>query len=248
MTVCWKPISQTYDGFSLDRVVADPELNQQLADTCRYLGLPGEARTWNWHLFRMRKAGLLVELPTTRRTKFSWEICDEYLFASEIAWRQMIDAGSESLDSILCDPFLAAEFDAIAKRWAPGHSPLEYRWAALKLRKRAKQVRARAEVLTDAHLSKAIPLDARPSKLFPERAGIYVVTSADKKPLYAGEASNLRHRIESQFAGSCPLGKKEVRTLTARFFSTECPSTDRLAYQLRIVKKQRPLLNLPDHK
>src|SRR5688500_202967 len=35
------------DGYSLDRVVADPELNGLFAEQCRSLGLPGEARSWN---------------------------------------------------------------------------------------------------------------------------------------------------------------------------------------------------------
>ncbi len=239
---------QTHDGFSLDRVVADPQLNQRLADACRQLGLPGEARTWNWVLFGMRKAGLLVDTPTTRRTEFSWTDCEEYLFASEIAWRQMIDAGSESLDSILCDPFLAAEFDAIAKRWAPGYSELEYRWAAMRLRKKAKEVRGRAEVLTDAHLSKAFSLESIGASKFAEQAGVYIVANSDKQALYAGEASNLRHRLQKQFAPKCPLGEKEVNRLTARFFPTSCLFGDRLAYQLRVVKRHRPRFNLPDHR
>ena len=134
---------QTYEQYSLDRVVADPELNAKFVEACRELSLPGEPRTWNQQLFSLRKAGELAHLPAVRRTEFSWEACEPYLFASEIAWRQMIDAGHESLDTILCDPALAGQFDEIARRWAPGFSPLEYRWAALKLRKSAKVVRAR---------------------------------------------------------------------------------------------------------
>ena len=73
----------------------------------------------------------MAAMPTVRRTEFCWQACEQYLFASEIAWRQMIDGGHDSLDSILCDPFLAAQFDELAARWAPGYSPLEYRWAAI---------------------------------------------------------------------------------------------------------------------
>ena len=239
---------RAYEGFSLDRLVADPEMNLRFADVCTQLGLPGEARTWNWTLFRMRKAGQLADMPTTRRTEISWDACEDYLFASEIAWRQMIDIGSESLDSILCDPFLAAEFDSIAKRWAPGQSPLEYRWAALKLRKKARECRTRAELLTDAHLSRPMGLKSRGSKAFPDEPGVYIVAGSKNEPLYAGEASNLRLRLERQFSGEdCPL-RSQVGRLTARFFPTSCTSTDRLAYQFRVVKQQKPLLNLPDHK
>ena len=40
--------------------------------------------------------------------------------------------------AILCDPILVREFEQIASGIVPGHSPREYRWAALNLRKRRK--------------------------------------------------------------------------------------------------------------
>jgi DNA modification methylase len=238
---------RAYDGFSLDRLVADPDLNAALADACRSLGLPGEPRTWNWTLFGMRKAGLLADLPTTRRTEFGWEECQNYLFASEIAWRQMIDKGHESLDNMLCDPFLASRFDDIARQWAPGYTPLQYRWAAMKLRKSAKQVRSRAELLTLAQFTEEIPLDRNGGKKAPEQSGIYVVVArSNGEHLYAGEASNLRQRFRRQFGPKTRPLWKEWESLTARYFPTACGYTDRLAYQRRLIVKHRPVWNLPD--
>jgi len=238
---------RSYDGYSLDRVVADPELNQQLANACQELGLAGEPRTWNHTLFGMRKAGVLSNLPTTSETKITWEACESYLFASEIAWRQLIDAGHASLDEILCDPFLAAEFDRIASLWAPGYTPLEYRWAAIKLRKSAKQVRVRSELLTDASLSDEVPLDKSGVQRLPAAPGVYVVAAAgDRKPLYAGQASNLRQRVQSQFGSKTKsLWKDRSTNLAARYFPTACGSLDRLAYQRRLVTVHSPQLNLP---
>jgi site-specific DNA-methyltransferase (adenine-specific) len=239
---------RAYDGFSLDRVVADPDLNRKLADACREIGLAGEPRTWNWTLFGMRKAGLLTGMPTVRRTEIGWDDCESYLFASEIAWRQMIDDGCESLDSILCDPFLAASFDEIASQWAPGHTPLEYRWAAMKLRKTAKVVRVRASLLTDARLRREVALDRRGMAQLPDQPGIYVVSgAADGKHLYAGEAANLRRRLCNQFGPATrPLWKRCAESLTARYFPTACACTDRLAYQRRLVARHRPMFNLPE--
>ena len=238
---------RTYDGFSLDRVVADPELNERLAAACRELGLPGEPRDWNWMLFGMRKTGQLVRFPTIRRTEIRWEACDDFLFASEIAWRQLIDSGCESLDYILCDPVLASSFDEVARGWAPGYRPLDYRWAAMKLRKSAKQVRTRAKVLVDAHFSDELSLDGGTIRKLPEQPGVYVVTAvSEKKPIYAGEASNLRQRLKNQFGPKTRPAWKAWSKLTARYFPTSCPCTDRLAYQRRLVMQQRPLLNLPD--
>lgn len=122
---------KTHEGFSADRVVADPVLNQQFVSTCQQLGLAGDPRTWNTLLFRLRKAGKLADIDTARWTTVAWEDCDDYLFASEIALQQMLDEQlARSLDEILCDPALAGKFDAAAAALAPGYAPLDYRWAA----------------------------------------------------------------------------------------------------------------------
>lgn len=239
----------TYDGFSIDRVVADPDKNIQFVDACSKLGLPGEARTWNRMLFGMRKAGAFVNFPTTQRTELSWEDCDPYLFASEIAWGQMIDQGCDSLDTILCDPALASDFDQIACRWAPGFSPLQYRWAALKLRKCSKAVRSREKMLEvkKVHLRRIESLDRSGKKLLPKTSGVYIVFGG-RKAIYAGEANNLRDRLDRQFS---PTTRSEWRALSssplsAGFFPTECDYSTRLAYQRRLVNQHRPTLNVFD--
>ena len=124
-----------YDGYSLDRVLADPELGSALTRKCLEIGIPGSPKDWNHLLLRLRKAGKL-QLPTRNRTEFSWSEVDEFLFASEIAWNEM--KGHGTLDEILCDPELANRFDEIARNLAPGFSSLQYRWGALTLRKKSK--------------------------------------------------------------------------------------------------------------
>ncbi len=104
-----------YDGYSLDRVLADPALASALATKCQELSLPGTARDWNHYLMRHRKAGRLVEFQTLKRTEYSWSEYDKFLFASEIAWSDMRAHGT--LDDILCDPELARQFDEKAQRW-----------------------------------------------------------------------------------------------------------------------------------
>jgi site-specific DNA-methyltransferase (adenine-specific) len=239
--------ARSYGKFSLDRVLADPALNARFAAACQQLGLPGDHRTWNWTLIGMRKAGLLAHLPTSRRTEFSCEDCDAYLFASEIAWRKMIDRGCESLDTILCDPQLAEEFDSVARQWAPGYEALEYRWAALKLRKGAKGARIRAAQLADATLGKAVALNESALGKFPESSGVYVVVGSDKTALYAGEASNLRKRLGRQCtAATRKLWGQGVDALRVRFKTTPGPYATRLAYQRRLVVQHHPALNLPE--
>jgi site-specific DNA-methyltransferase (adenine-specific) len=239
----------TYSGYSLDRVIADPELNDALADACQGIGLPGEPRTWNQAFFRLRKARVFAQFPTEKRTEFSWSECEPYLFASEIAWKHMIDQGCESLDSILCDPSLANEFDTIAKRWAPGFTSLEYRWAALKLRKCAKDVRSRAKLLTDALLSPSVAINGKGRKSLPDIPGVYVVVSRKDEPLYAGEASNIRERVRNQFnTQTRPWWRSFAKDLAAKYFSTSSPYSTRMAYQRRLVIRHSPVFNLPEPK
>ena len=238
-----------YDGYSVDRVVADPEMNCRFVNSCQHLGLPGDARTWNWALFGMRKAGAFADIPTLHRTEFNWESCDPYLFASEIAWGQMVDQGCDSLDTILCDPHLASSFDNIARKWAPGFSSLEYRWAALKLRKSSMLVRSRAKLLTDAHLSSSERLDKSGVQRLPDFSGVYIVFGEKSAPIYAGEANNLRDRLKRQFGQQTKsLWRDLSDSLTARFFPTDCTYSTRLAYQRRLVNRHRPKLNLIDSK
>jgi len=230
-----------YGGYSLDRMIADPQLNAHLIDGCTERGLPGDAITWNLTLFRLRKSGAFADLPTTRRTEYSWDDCDEYLFASEIAWREMIDDGCDSLDYILCDPHLSQKFDKRAESWAPGFSPLEYRWAALKLRKNAKLVRNRAQLLTSARLSRKLSIDKLPND-----PGVYVLASEKDELIYAGEASNLHDRVARRFGSAASERIRIDGELLARFFVTSCSFTTRLAHQRRLVGSKCPRLNLPD--
>jgi len=241
-----------HDGFSADRVVVDPNLNASFADDCRRLGLAGEPRIWNILLFRLRKAGRLAHLETTRPTDISWHDCDGYLFASEIALQSLLDGGrAQSLDEILCDPILAAELDKLAASFAPGRSPLEYRWAALKLRKQAKNARTRARVLharRPPRLGKITPIDELDLRRVPDRAGVYVVSQkGPAQKLYIGEALNLRGRLQQQF--DPPQRQRWAamsKSLGIQTFLTETLPAEMLAWQSCLVGKYRPKLNFRD--
>ena len=124
------------DGYSSDRVVADPELNQRFITECRRRGLEDSTSDLNRILLNLRKQGGLAGRPRSKRTHFVDE--DEYRFAAEIAARSLERREGISLDAIICDPDKVTEFDQIAERIAPGYCPLQYRWAALGLRKKKK--------------------------------------------------------------------------------------------------------------
>jgi DNA modification methylase len=192
-----------YDGWSLDRVLADPILGSHLMHQCREMGLPGKPKQWNRLLLRLRKAGKLVDYQARKRTEFPWSECDKFLFASEIAWSELKEHGT--LDDILSDPDLAAEFDKKAETLAPDFSPLHYRWGALKLRKESKIVRARSlnfaslsldEFQSDRKLRSW--KDGEDSLNVP---GLYLVRGDVGEGIaYVGSAGNLLTRLSTQFA------------------------------------------------
>lgn len=238
----------THEGFSADRVVADPEMNLRFTDACNSMELAGDRRTWNILLFRLRKSGKLSHIKTTQRTTCSWIDCDEYLFASEIALQEMLNSElAASLDEILCDPLLAAQFDEKAERFAGKLTSLQFRWAALKLRKQAMLARSRGKVLAlPSRLGKRISVDKLNTRKIPEKPGVYLLSGLQK--LYVGEALNLRNRLARQFR------PKQRRHWISQFreplylqtFSTETSPAEMLAWQSCFVKKHKPRWNLQE--
>ena len=132
----------------------------------------------------------------------SWEECDDFLFASEIAFEALLQQSASSLDEILCDPAIAVTFDDLAARFAPGFSPLQYRWGALTLRKRAKVARSRGSILkVPSRLQTPIMIDGfNPGELsqieeLSDVRGVYLVTGDGNERLYVGETVSLKKAL-----------------------------------------------------
>lgn len=236
---------RTHDGFSADRVVADPAINRRFVEACEQFGLAGDASAWNTLLFRLRKVGKLAHLQTVRQTTRSWDECDNFIFASEIALQQMIEANvAHSLDEILCNPKLAAEFDRLAAGLAPGFQPLDYRWAALRLRKEAKKARDRAIGLEPPdQLGDRIDVrELCPEKL-PDEPGLYLVGDAQRK-FYVGETLSLRNRLGLQFGESqLEMWNAYSSELSVEWMPKKHTDAGRLAWQSCLVKRHNTSLN-----
>jgi site-specific DNA-methyltransferase (adenine-specific) len=186
-----------HDGYSADRVVADPELNARFLEACRENGLTNGSRDLNRGLLNERKAGKLGRL-TTKTTRI---VDDEYRFASEIAARHLERREGVSLDSILCDPSLGKEFDFIASEICPGFSSLEYRWAAFRLRKRrALRPEILGQVIESRTVATLLASEIDTTNL-PNNQGLYVFFDSTET-LYVGEASNLSTRLKKHLRHS----------------------------------------------
>jgi site-specific DNA-methyltransferase (adenine-specific) len=238
-------------GYSADRVLADPALNAAFIDECSRLELHGRPRDWNLTLFGLRKAGKLKELNTTKRTQLSWESMDPFAFASEIALRRMLDLGCPSLDHVLGDPVAVVRFDEFARSLAPGFSSLQYRWAALSLRKAAHRWRRASARVDDAWRLKdwsKIRLDESNLTLVRPMPAVYQLAPCreDARPVYIGETWDLFHRAERTLRGRSALDQLVPNSgeWELRWFELEGVKPDqRRGLQSLLIANNQPPMN-----
>ena len=184
----------TRDGASSDLVVADPRRNQRFLRRCREHGLTLGDFDLNRLLFNARKRRLLSDVPETHRFTIPRLQRDDFEFACEIAIRHVQKLhGDASLDTIICDPALATEFDDAAGRLAPGYSPLWYRWVALGLRK-ARRLQRGVTTPEKPRFRMVGSIHALRPESVPEANGVYLLR-CDRAAVYVGETLNLRHRL-----------------------------------------------------
>lgn len=248
-----RAFAEVRDGYSVDRVVADPELDRRFLERSRELGAPGSDFELNHLLFHARKNRKLQHLPRTRR--YTPRDSDEFEYASEIALRyiqlreQSLAKHSVSLDRIICDPELAIAFDEAASRLAPGFTPLEYRWAALGLRK-ARRLAADAQ---DVALSRFEQIGATRSvrlNRVPESPGLYLFGS-EIQAMFVGHTANLRHRIDRHFEyggkSGLPEWLQEVNQRPLNLGILPMPAVDfgeRQKAELGAIRVLKPIFNL----
>lgn len=235
-------------GFSPDRVVADPELNQQFLHECIRLGLSASPATLNRGLLNLRKRGELRNLHSLRTT-FANE--GEYRFAAEMAVRFLERRDGLSLDAIICDPDLATQFDQVAAAIAPGYSSLQYRWAALRIRKAR---RLQPEILAQIAPPTAISnwrVDELVLSAIPSEQGLYLFFTPSE-PLYAGESHNLRSRLTKHIDHSDNKGLArwlwqfgtDQLHLQVQTLPDSTSTKVRRALEAELIRSRRPLFNI----
>ncbi|MCK4342001.1 MAG: site-specific DNA-methyltransferase [Phycisphaerae bacterium] len=241
----------SHQGYSADRVVADPALNERFRENCERLSIPGAPADWNRLLFNLRKRGGLKAVDTSRRTRIPFDQMEPYVYASEIAWRLLQNADGSSLDEILCDPDRARQFDRVASRIAPGKPAFEYRWAALALRKEVAKGDGILEHVRYRLAQRAFSLDARRS--FPAARAHYVISVGETR-LYVGFTADLanclffepsRIEVAAQQLDVKSFSAKDVR-LNYQLFEprNRQPTAFRAARRTRLVRGLGPIGNI----
>ncbi len=237
-----RAFTMMHDGYAVDRVVVDPKQDRVFLETCRDLGLEDDDYLLNHALFNIRKRGK-DDLPeTTRKTEF--RDFDDYQYGSEIAVRMLQKSHGVSLDRILCDPKLAAEFDQLSASFVSEKSVLKRRWAALNLRKtrrlQPKDLSGPIYALVSAGPVKAVPLDKLPA--LPAAYAFYDAN----RPLFAGETENLQRRIELHLEAKHSSGWVDLREdsiLLKRFVAPKFSPAERQRWLRQFIEQERPVLN-----
>ena len=238
------------DGFPVDHLMCDKDLNKQFIDACLQKGLGGNADVWNRLLMNLRKAKKLP--PSTNRTpKISASDLNVYGYASEVAWRLITVDFGISLDELFCSPDIAAYFDRLAQEYGPQHidvSTTDYRRAAFSIRKQAKTARSAAQQFQSEPNSSLdwIECDEIQKPEY-ESPGVFIIASGSAG-LFAGEAVNVRehlqHILENQKWQSLEpdliFVQKEEQAFSSKYYSKKSA----------LVAQKKPILNsrvwLPD--
>lgn len=206
------------DGVSLDWLLCRPDLQAKFAAECEKSGLLGGPYDWNRLLLKLRKSGKLGGGDDKKNaTKTAVSDPEAYAFAAEIAWARARAKHRElSLDDLLCDPEKLTTFDKAAAKAARGFETHEPRWAALRLRKAAKKLKAEAvqyefvvaKLVNQLATGRRKKLTLRAAQTLREQPGVYVLAGAAKPETgeagYVGEAADLGERLASHLV-SPPL-------------------------------------------
>jgi hypothetical protein len=243
-----KAVIQAYglvrQGYSSDRVLADPQINAAYIKACRDLGLDDDTFHLNLALIGLRKHNKLKAKSLRSRVPDLWR----YAVASEIAARAIFYQYGASVDTLLAHPKLAREFDALAGSITPGFSSFQYRWAALNVRKKGANVKLTPKELERLEWSGDLRFDVRS---LPAEEGVYTLFERNTCLFVAG-TEDIDQSIQSQKRiAEVPLfepglWRPDPAHLSWRYVSLPDTESDyRFGVVRAVVGRWSPVFNIP---
>jgi hypothetical protein len=254
-----KAFERVRDGLSADRLLADPEHAIRFDRLCAQLGVKQPPAAINRRLLRLRKASGGGQLkPTSRREVFA-DLTEVLGPAVEFALAKVRVRYGASVDDVLADPDIGAEFETVAREITPGHSPLEYRICALQIRKN-RHLERREEALFDlldsrgvlAEVSEIGTLDTIREDRAPADPGILLVGEA-LRPLYLFRHHNLKQGAEVLRSARLVRGLEmnslwtpDPHCIPVSFIdANELEDGSPRLWELRLIKDLGPVFNWP---
>lgn len=234
------------NGFSPDRVIADPSLNASFIEECRTFGFENDAFTLNKSLLQLRKAGKLSGLNSKRTT-----VPDQWRFAyaSEIAGRAVCLHYGVSIDTMLCHPGLVQHFDTLATRLAPQANAFQCRWCALNIRKRGlSELETARSLVKHLRWSKLGQLQAL--RRIPEKPGICELLEGKQLLLVCGSGNLLETAEHHRALIHVPVLDRNLwnprpESLLWRYSITNGNGVRMPSLVSALVGQYSPLFNIP---
>lgn len=228
-------------GLPAEYILCDSDLNKEFISDCLQRGIGGNAFVWNRYLLQLRKQSRLPR-STKKAPRISAKQMNRYGFASEVAWRLLAIDYQKTLDDILCSPDFAKEFDRLAAMFGPEEvTSIEYRRAALAIRKRTKPARETAAKKFGAWVKKKLePIaieDCKNPKY--DVPGVFVFRHQDTG-IYAGESENIRQHVEMVLANPSWQGLEPDSIVIAE--NNQSYAT-KYAHKSALVRRECPPLN-----
>ena len=244
---------ETHDGWSVDEVILNDELNDAFIKRCRTELPKLDPADVTWRLLNMRKAGLLK----VKTTRFNRTSVTSSIPVAEIVARNMIDQHQISIDKILATPALRQSFDSAALAIDADADAYSVRKAALQLR---KQRRLKPELIARiADWGRDIielPLEQvrKDPQAVPALPGIYIFRDQTGY-LYIGQSENLQQRLKEHLDASSnfSLGeyladqKHDNVTIELHAFAADSRAKEtmiRRAYESELIASRKPKFNI----
>lgn len=237
------------DGWAAEYVVCDPDCNRSFIEACRDAGAKTESEfQLNSVLLNLRKRGALSGFPTAKRkAKGNGSIQNAVGNAVRFLERQF----QATLDQIICDPVMVAEFDALVLLLLPECSVTEARFAALALRKKRAlrpEVVGRIVESTGGAIYPVLDLDL---ENIPNEPGAYLFFDRENT-LYAGKADSLRRRVEEhlctwtarELMHQVRSGQRPPIFLTTHVLEHNVSPRTLGAYETEIIRSRGPSHNV----
>ena len=137
---------EIHDGYSVDRTLADPRLAARYVKHCRQLGIDAPHAAVCRRLLRLRKAGGFP-IKTTRTDKRDLH---PFLIPAELAFAKLTYRYDASYDDLLADPDVGKAFDENVAKVGRSGDAVDFRLAALHLRKNVRSRRNSDEAVLSA--------------------------------------------------------------------------------------------------
>ena len=249
---------EVFDGYSIDKLIADPERNAVFVESCWRLGAKASQYDLNRCLINGRKAKLIGKVDGVRAYQVRREDMDRYLFACEFALRLVQNEQDRekqrhvTLDRVLCDPSLGNRFEELARQISPGFTSLDYRWGAFTIRK--DRERGRSTLCAGMPQFETVGRrDTAVSSRVCRNPG-FLWLKGQSCSVYVGQAANLRVLFERlmDIPIDCwgdTLGLfSHIGSTQLEFFVAPAPGIPSASHRERlrrtIVEAEKPMLNV----